>query len=164
MDQKREENGFCKLIGASSRPQVKNVTDEEDCKGHFEHPLGQTVVATSAALENFGERLWEEGDLRQAKLMFEKARKGFEEFLGPSHHDTLRLVLLVGIISCITGTKDQAIEMLDCVNTGMNSLQILQRAILKNHWIRYQKVLQNEHKRAWKTYLEIKESLGINFF
>lgn len=146
MYQEHEEKGFSESAGSSSRPRDENVTS----KGN--------------SLEKLGEILWEEGDLRQAKLMFEKARNGFEEFYGPSHHDTLRLALLVGMISCITGTKDQATEMLQWVNAGQESLHMLHRAVLKNNWIRYQKILQNEHKRAWKTYLEIKESLDINLF
>lgn len=169
MDRKREEKGLQESVDAFSRPRIKLLTDEGNCEGPLdfnrnEHFLGQNAVFTFAALEDFGETLWEEGDLRQAKLMFEEARNGFEEYLGPFHHDTLRLVLLVGINYCITGTKDQAIEMLHWVNEGQNSLHILHRAVLKNHWIRYQKILQSEHRRAWKTYLEIKESLGINLF
>lgn len=169
MYQEHEEKGFSESAGSSSRPRDENVTSKGNCECHsafkrIEQTLGQTAVANFAALEKLGEILWEEGDLRQAKLMFEKARNGFEEFYGPSHHDTLRLALLVGMISCITGTKDQATEMLQWVNAGQESLHMLHRAVLKNNWIRYQKILQNEHKRAWKTYLEIKESLDINLF
>ncbi|KAJ5569094.1 hypothetical protein N7450_011580 [Penicillium hetheringtonii] len=169
MEQEHKEKGLSESLGSSIRPQDKNVIDIGNCEGHSafernERTLDQTPMATFAALEDFGELLWEDEDPQQAKLMFEKARDGFERYHGPFHHDTLRLVLLVGMISCITGTKDQAIEMLHWVNAGQDSLHILNRAVLKNTWIRYQRILQREHKCAWKTYLEIKDSLDINLF
>lgn len=124
----------------------------------------QEDTATLETVEWLGEIFWLKGEIESAKEMFERARNGFQEKMGPLHSSTLRNALLVGFTSCIVGPKEEAEKMLDCANRGKETIGNLQRAVLKNHWIRNQRILQSEHQHAWQIYLEIKGRLGVTLF